>query len=54
MNRYKNHLIIAAVLSVLAVIGTTMNSRQASAAGGGPTVTIDPDQRRYPSRGRSV
>jgi hypothetical protein len=41
MNRYKNHLIIAAVLSVLAVIGTIMNSRQASAQDGGPHVTID-------------
>jgi hypothetical protein len=39
MKRYKNHLIAAAVLSVLAVIGTIMNSRQVSAQGG-PTVTI--------------
>jgi hypothetical protein len=41
MNRYKNHLIAAAVLSVLAVIGTMMNSRQAAAAGGDPKVTIE-------------
>jgi hypothetical protein len=41
MNRYKNHLIAATVLSVLAVIGTIMNSRQASAQGGGPKVTIE-------------
>jgi hypothetical protein len=41
MKRYKNHLIAAAVLSVLAVIGTIMNSRQASAQNGGPHVTID-------------
>ena len=40
MNRYKNPLITAAVLSVLAVIGTIMNSRQASADDGGPKVTI--------------
>jgi hypothetical protein len=31
MTRFKNHLIAAAVLSVLAVIGTIMNSPQASA-----------------------
>ena len=31
MNRFKNHLIAAAVLSALAVIGTMMNSQQASA-----------------------
>jgi hypothetical protein len=41
MKRYKNQLIAAAVLSVLAVIGTIMNSRQASAQGGGPRVTIE-------------
>jgi hypothetical protein len=41
MKRYRNHLIVAAVLSVLAVIGTIMNSRQASAQDGGPHVTID-------------
>jgi len=41
MNRYKNQMIAAAVLSVLAVIGTIMNSRQASAQDGGPHVTID-------------
>ena len=40
-HRYKNHLIAAAVLSVLATIGTIMNSRQASAQDGGPKVTID-------------
>src|SRR5215467_10320755 len=33
MNRLKNHLIAAAVLSVLAVIGTAMNSHQAAAQG---------------------
>jgi hypothetical protein len=40
MKRYKNQLIAAAVLSVLAVVGTIMNSRQASAQDGGPNVTI--------------
>ena len=45
MNRYKNHLIAAGVLSVLAIIGTIMNSHQSVLqAAGGPTVTIDPDQ----------
>jgi hypothetical protein len=33
MNRLRNHLIAAAVLSVLAVTGTIMNSRQAAAQG---------------------
>jgi hypothetical protein len=33
MNKLKNHLIAAAVLSVLAVIGTIMNSHQAAAQG---------------------
>jgi hypothetical protein len=33
MNRFKNHLIAGAVLSVLAVIGTIMNSHQAAAQG---------------------
>jgi hypothetical protein len=33
MNRIKNHLIAAAVLSVLALIGTIMNSHQAAAQG---------------------
>jgi hypothetical protein len=40
MNRYKNQLIAAAVLSMLAVIGTIMNSRQASAQDQGNGVTI--------------
>ena len=30
MKRFKNHLIAAAVLSVLATIGTIMNSHQAA------------------------
>jgi hypothetical protein len=34
-------MIAAAVLSVLAVIGTIMNSRQATAQDGGPKVTIE-------------
>jgi hypothetical protein len=41
MNRYKKQLIAAVVLSALAVIGTIMNSRQASAQDVGPHVTID-------------
>jgi hypothetical protein len=40
MNRYKNHLIAVVVLSVLAIVGTIMNSHQAAAQDGGPTVTI--------------
>src|SRR5215467_14648368 len=33
MKRFKNHLIAAAVLSVLAIIGTIMNLHQAAAQG---------------------
>jgi hypothetical protein len=33
MKRFKNHLIAAAVLSVLAIVGTIMNSHQAKAQG---------------------
>jgi hypothetical protein len=33
MNRFKNHLIVAAALSLLAAIGTFMNSNQAAAQG---------------------
>jgi hypothetical protein len=33
MNRFKNHMIAVAALSVLAIIGTIMNSRQAAAQG---------------------
>jgi hypothetical protein len=33
MDRFKNHLLALAVLSVLAVIGTIMNSHQAAAQG---------------------
>jgi hypothetical protein len=52
MNRFKNHLIAAGVLSVLAIIGTIMNSHQSVAqAAGGPTVTIDPDQLPLPVQG---
>ena len=42
MKRFKNHLIVAAVLSVLAVIGTIMNSPKAAAQGppGGLAVNI--------------
>jgi hypothetical protein len=42
MKRFKNHLITAAVLSVLAVVGTIMNSHQAEAQGppGGMSVNI--------------
>jgi hypothetical protein len=42
MNRFKNHLIAAAVLTVLATIGTIMNSHQAAAQGppGGMSVNI--------------
>jgi len=36
MKRFKNHLIAAAVLSVLATIGTIMNSHQAAAQPPGP------------------
>jgi hypothetical protein len=52
MKRYKNHLIAAAVLSVLAIIGTMMNSRPSVLqAAGGPTVTIDPSQLPLPVQG---
>jgi hypothetical protein len=52
MNRFKNHLIAAAVLSVLAIIGTIMNSRPSVLqAAGGPTVTIDPSQLPLPVQG---
>jgi hypothetical protein len=42
MNRFKNQLIAAAVLSMLAIIGTIMNSHQAAAQGppGGLAVNI--------------
>ena len=42
MNRFKNHLIAAAVLSALAMIGTTMNPQQAAAQGppGGLAVNV--------------
>jgi hypothetical protein len=42
MKRFKNHLIAVAVLSVLAIIGTIMNSHQAKAQGppGGLAVNI--------------
>src|SRR5215467_15729029 len=33
MNRFKNHLIAAAMLSVLAIVGTIMNSHQVAAQG---------------------
>ena len=33
MNRSKNHLIVAAVFAVLAVIGTTMNTRRVGGPG---------------------
>jgi hypothetical protein len=33
MNRFKNHLIAVAVLSVLAIVGTVMSSHQAVAQG---------------------
>jgi hypothetical protein len=36
MKRFKNHLIAAAVLSVLAIVGTIMNSHQAAAQPPGP------------------
>ena len=36
MKRFKNHLIAAAVLSMLAIIGTIMNSHQAAAQPPGP------------------
>jgi hypothetical protein len=36
MTRFKNHLIAAAVLSVLAIVGTIMNSHQAAAQPPGP------------------
>jgi hypothetical protein len=42
MNRFKNHVIVAAVFSVLAIIGSIMNSHQAAAQGppGGMSVNI--------------
>src|SRR5215831_13045509 len=36
MKRFKNHLIASAVLSMLAIIGTIMNSHQAAAQPPGP------------------
>jgi hypothetical protein len=52
MKRFKNHLIAAAVLSVLAIIGTIMNSRPSVLqAAAGPTVTIDPTQLPLPVQG---
>jgi hypothetical protein len=52
MNRFKNHLIAAAVFSVLAIIGTMMNSRPSVLqAAGGPTVTIDQAQLPLPVQG---
>jgi hypothetical protein len=55
MNRFKNHLIAAAVLSVLAIIGTIMNSRPSVLeAAGGPTVTIDQAQLPLPVQGSTT
>jgi hypothetical protein len=53
MNRFKNHLITAAVLALLAGIGTIMNSLHPSVlqAAGGPAVTIDPTQLPLPVQG---
>jgi hypothetical protein len=52
MKRFKNHLITAAVLSVLVIIGTIMNSRPSVLqAASGPTVTIDPTQLPLPVQG---
>jgi hypothetical protein len=43
--RFKSHLITAAAVVTLAVIGTIMNSNQSVVQGaGGPTVTIDAAQ----------
>jgi hypothetical protein len=55
MKRFKNHLIAAGVLSVLAIIGTIMNSHQSVLqTAGGPTVTIDPEQLPLPVTGSTT
>ena len=52
MNSLKNRMFAAAIIAVLAVIGSLMNSQQSTArAGGGPTVTIDQAQLPLPVQG---
>jgi hypothetical protein len=56
MNRFKNHLIAAAGLALLAGIGSIMNSLRPSVlqAAGGPTVTIDQSQLPLPIQGSTT
>lgn len=52
MNTFKKRMLVAAVIAVLAVIGSLMNSQQSAVrAAGGPTVTIDPTQLPLPVKG---
>lgn len=53
MKTPKNKLIALGAVSLLAVVGTLMNSPSSAvqAAGGGPTVTIEPSQLPLPVRG---
>ena len=52
MNTFKKRMLVTAVIAVLAVIGTLMNSQQSTVrAAGGPTVTIDPTQLPLPVQG---
>src|SRR5215831_18874114 len=53
MNDFKKRILVAAIIAGLAVIGSLMNSQQATirAAGGGPTVTIDQTQLPLPVTG---
>ena len=40
MQKLRSKLFVLAVVGILAVVGTIISSRNAKAAGGGPTVTI--------------
>jgi hypothetical protein len=53
MNILKNRMLVIAIIAVLAVIGSLMNSQQSTvrAAARGPTVTIDPTQLPLPVQG---
>jgi hypothetical protein len=52
MTTLKKRLLVTAIIAVLAVIGSVMNSQQQTArAAGGPTITIDPTQLPLPVQG---
>lgn len=52
MNIFKKRMLAAAVIAVLALIGSLMNSQQSTVrAAGGPTVTIDSTQLPLPVQG---